>query len=107
MNITADQVIAWLIVGALAGSLAGILVTGKKEGLGRVLNVAVGLAGALIGGLLFKVFRISLGILGGVTISLEEVIEGFLGSLVLLGIIWIVKRQMAKKKPAAAIAPQK
>lgn len=30
MNITVDQVIAWLIVGALAGSLAGILVTGKK-----------------------------------------------------------------------------
>jgi uncharacterized membrane protein YeaQ/YmgE (transglycosylase-associated protein family) len=107
MNITFDQVVAWVIVGALAGSLAGILVTGKKEGLGRVLNVAVGLAGALIGGLLFKLFGISLGILGKVEITFEEVVEGFLGSLVLLGIIWLVKRQMAKKKAAAAIAPQK
>jgi uncharacterized membrane protein YeaQ/YmgE (transglycosylase-associated protein family) len=84
-----------------------MLVTGKKEGLGRVLNVAVGLAGALIGGLLFKLFRISLGLLGGITISLEEVIEGFLGSLVLLGIIWLAKRQMAKKKAAAATTAQK
>jgi uncharacterized membrane protein YeaQ/YmgE (transglycosylase-associated protein family) len=107
MNITVDQVVAWLIVGALAGSLAGILVTGKKEGLGRVLNVAVGLAGALIGGLLFKVLRINLGILGEVRITLEEVIEGFLGSLVLLGIIWFAKRQMAKKKAAAASSVQK
>jgi|SRR6516165_8911934 uncharacterized membrane protein YeaQ/YmgE (transglycosylase-associated protein family) len=99
MSITVDQVAAWLIVGALAGSLAGILVTGKKEGFGRVLNLAVGLAGALIGGLLFKLFRINLGILGGVTISLEEVIEGFLGALVLLGVIWIVKRRMVAKMP--------
>jgi uncharacterized membrane protein YeaQ/YmgE (transglycosylase-associated protein family) len=105
MNISVDQVAAWLIVGALAGSLAGILVTGKKEGFGRVLNLTVGLAGALIGGLLFKLLKVNLGILGGVTISLEEVIEGFLGALVLLGVIWIVKKRMAAKKqpkPAAS-----
>jgi uncharacterized membrane protein YeaQ/YmgE (transglycosylase-associated protein family) len=107
MNITFDQVVAWVIVGALAGSLAGILVTGKKEGFGRALNVAIGMAGALIGGLLFKLFRINLGVLGAVNITFEEVIEGFLGSLVLLGIIWFTKRQMAKKKAAAATAPQK
>ena len=107
MNITFDQVVAWVIVGALAGSLAGILVTGKKEGFGRALNVAIGMAGALIGGLLFKLFRINLGVLGAVNITFEEVIEGFLGSLVLLGIIWFAKRQMAKKKAAAATAPQK
>jgi uncharacterized membrane protein YeaQ/YmgE (transglycosylase-associated protein family) len=100
MSITVDQVAAWLIVGALAGSLAGILVTGKKEGFGRVLNLAVGLAGALIGGLLFKLLHINLGLLGGVTISLEEVIEGFLGALVLLAVIWIVKKSMAAKKQA-------
>jgi uncharacterized membrane protein YeaQ/YmgE (transglycosylase-associated protein family) len=104
MNITVDQVAAWLIVGALAGSLAGILVTGKKEGFGRVLNLAVGLAGALIGGLLFKLLHINLGLLGGVTISLEEVVEGFLGALVLLGVIWIVKKRMAAKKQAKPAA---
>jgi len=98
MKITIDQVVAWLIVGALAGSLAGILVTGKKEGFGRLLNLGVGLAGALIGGLLFKLLRINLGLLGDITISLEEVIEGFLGALVLLGVIWVVKKRMAARK---------
>jgi uncharacterized membrane protein YeaQ/YmgE (transglycosylase-associated protein family) len=107
MNITVDQVVAWVIVGALAGSLAGMLVTGKKEGFGRVLNLVVGLAGALIGGVLFKLLRINLGLLGGITISLEEIVEGFLGSLVLLGIIWAARRQMAKRKEAAAIAATK
>jgi uncharacterized membrane protein YeaQ/YmgE (transglycosylase-associated protein family) len=104
MSISIDQVAAWLIVGALAGSLAGILVTGKKEGFGRVLNIAVGLAGALIGGLLFKLLRINLGILGAVTISAEEVIEGFLGALVLLGVIWIVKKKMAAREQAKRVA---
>jgi uncharacterized membrane protein YeaQ/YmgE (transglycosylase-associated protein family) len=107
MNITIDQVAAWVIVGALAGSLAGILVTGKKAGFGRSLNVAVGMAGALIGGLLFKLLRINLGLLGAITVSFEEVVEGFLGSLVLLGIIWITRRQLAKKKEASAVAAPK
>jgi uncharacterized membrane protein YeaQ/YmgE (transglycosylase-associated protein family) len=106
MNITVDQIAAWLIVGALAGSLAGILVTGKKEGFGHVLNLAVGLAGALIGGLLFKLLHINLGLLGGIAISLEDVIEGFLGALVLLGVIWIVKKRMAAKKQAKPAASE-
>jgi uncharacterized membrane protein YeaQ/YmgE (transglycosylase-associated protein family) len=102
MSITIDQLAAWIIVGALAGSLAGLLVTRKKEGFGYGLNLAVGLVGALIGGLLFKLLRINLGVLGAVSISAEDIIEGLLGSMLLLGIIWIVKRQMAKKNEAAA-----
>ena len=92
MSITIDQLAAWLIVGALAGSLAGLIVTRKKEGFGYGLNLAVGLAGAVIGGITFKLFRINLGALGGVRVSTEDLIEGLLGSLLLLGIIWIVKR---------------
>jgi uncharacterized membrane protein YeaQ/YmgE (transglycosylase-associated protein family) len=107
MTVTIDQLAAWLIVGALAGSLAGLLVTRKKAGFGYGLNLAVGLAGAVIGGLLFKVFRINLGVLGGISISTEDLIEGVLGSLVLLGIIWLVKWQMAKKKEAAPTVAHK
>jgi uncharacterized membrane protein YeaQ/YmgE (transglycosylase-associated protein family) len=107
MNITFDQVVTWLIVGALAGSLAGLLVTRKKAGFGHIVNLAVGLAGALIGGLAFKLFRINLGILGEITITLEEVIKAFLGSLLLLAIIWFVRRQWAKKAQAKSAAGQK
>jgi uncharacterized membrane protein YeaQ/YmgE (transglycosylase-associated protein family) len=107
MSITIDQLAAWLIVGALAGSLTGLLVTRKKEGFGHGLNLALGLAGAVIGGVIFKLFRINLGVLGGVTISTEDVIEGLIGSLVLLGIIWVVRRRMAKKKEVVAEAAHK
>jgi len=58
-----DELFAWLIVGALAGSLAGILITRKREGLGGFTNLGVGLAGAVLGGLLFKLLKINLGLL--------------------------------------------
>lgn len=41
--------IAWIVVGAVAGWLAGLLVKGD-EGLGVIGHVLLGLAGALIGG---------------------------------------------------------
>ena len=100
MQITFDEVIAWLIVGALAGSLAGMLVKGRKEGFGRILNLGIGLVGALIGGFLFKVFKINLGLLGAVTISFQEVVAGFIGSLLFLAIVWGIQSRWAGKKGA-------
>jgi len=41
--------LAWLIVGAIAGWLAGMLVKGD-EGLGVIGHVVLGLVGALLGG---------------------------------------------------------
>ena len=41
--------LSWLIVGAIAGWLAGLLVKGD-EGLGVIGHIVLGLVGALIGG---------------------------------------------------------
>ena len=41
--------LAWIVVGAIAGWLAGLLVRGD-EGLGVIGHILLGLAGALIGG---------------------------------------------------------
>ena len=41
--------LAWLVVGAIAGWLAGLLVKGD-EGLGMIGHVVLGLVGALLGG---------------------------------------------------------
>jgi uncharacterized membrane protein YeaQ/YmgE (transglycosylase-associated protein family) len=41
--------ISWLIVGAIAGWLAGLLVRGD-EGMGVIGHILLGLVGALIGG---------------------------------------------------------
>ena len=48
-----DQVIVWMVVGLIGGSLAGLLVTWEKQGLGWSRNLGLGLAGALVGGFCF------------------------------------------------------
>ena len=89
-------IIVWLIVGGLAGTLAGRLVTFKKEGLGRWTNLGVGLVGALIGGGLFKVFHIDLG-LGEIKITFEDLIAAFLGSVLFVVVWWLVGWFRGKK----------
>jgi uncharacterized membrane protein YeaQ/YmgE (transglycosylase-associated protein family) len=44
-------IIAWIVLGAIAGYLAGMLVRGD-EGLGVVGHIMLGIVGALVGGFL-------------------------------------------------------
>lgn len=81
MNI--GQIIMWIIVGGFAGTLAGRAVTLKKEGLGRWMNLLIGMAGAVIGGELFRLFRIDFG-LGDLKVTFEDLIAAFLGSLLVI-----------------------
>ncbi len=45
------SIIAWIVVGAIAGYLAGFLVRGD-EGLGVIGHIVLGIVGALVGGFL-------------------------------------------------------
>jgi len=45
------SIIAWLVVGAIAGYLAGMLVKGD-EGMGVIGHIVLGIVGALVGGFL-------------------------------------------------------
>jgi len=45
------SIIAWLVIGALAGWIAGILVKGD-EGYGVIGTIIAGIVGALVGGFL-------------------------------------------------------
>ena len=58
MSITWADLVVWVVIGLLAGSLAATIVTGKWAGLGRWSSLGVGLVGALIGGLIFSLFGI-------------------------------------------------
>ncbi len=100
-RITFPEVVAWLAVGALAGSLAGTLVTRKKKGFGRLKNLGLGLLGALIGGGLINLFKIDFG-LGEVRIGFDELIAAFVCSLILLMAGWWLKRSRKAKKEKAA-----
>ena len=48
------SIIAWIILGAIAGYLAGFLVKGD-EGLGVIGHIGLGIVGALVGGFLASV----------------------------------------------------
>jgi uncharacterized membrane protein YeaQ/YmgE (transglycosylase-associated protein family) len=43
------SILAWIVVGAIAGWLAGLLVRGD-EGLGIIGHIVLGIVGALVGG---------------------------------------------------------
>jgi len=90
MSITWADLVVWLVVGVLAGSLAATVVTGKWAGLGRWSSLGVGLVGALIGGLIFSLFGIWPG-LDAIAISLRDIIAAFVGSLIFLLVLWIVR----------------
>jgi uncharacterized membrane protein YeaQ/YmgE (transglycosylase-associated protein family) len=85
MSVTLAQLIVWLIIGVIAGWLVGTVV-----GLGRWAGLGVGLAGALIGGLIFRLFGIWPG-LDAIAISLRDIVAAFIGSLVFLLVLWIVR----------------
>ena len=86
-----DQLIVWIIVGLLGGSLAGLLTTWERRGFGLFRNLAVGLAGALIGGLLFRMLGLFPG-LDKISISLRDVVAALVGSLIVLAALWLWQR---------------
>jgi uncharacterized membrane protein YeaQ/YmgE (transglycosylase-associated protein family) len=49
------SIIAWIVLGAIAGYLAGLLVKGD-EGLGVIGHIVLGVVGAVVGGFLAAVF---------------------------------------------------
>ncbi|HYS68358.1 MAG TPA: GlsB/YeaQ/YmgE family stress response membrane protein [Paraburkholderia sp.] len=78
-------IIAWLIIGAIAGWLAGVLV--KGGGFGLIVDIIVGIVGAFIGGWLAGVLHISLG--GG---WIGSIITAVIGAVILLFLIRLFRR---------------
>jgi uncharacterized membrane protein YeaQ/YmgE (transglycosylase-associated protein family) len=86
-----DQFIVWIIVGLLGGSLAGLIITRERQGFGMIRNLGLGLLGALVGGLLFRLLGIFPG-LGKIAISLRDVVAALIGSLLVVIAIWLWQR---------------
>ncbi len=90
MSISMSQIVVWLVIGAIAGSLTGAVFKGKKQGFGTWTNLGIGLVGALIGGIVFRVLGLDLG-MGNIAISLEDIIAAILGSIVFILILRFYK----------------
>ena len=91
MPFTSGEFVTWLVVGLLGGTAAGIVVKRARKGFGLLTNLVLGCLGAIVGGLLFHIFAI-LPALGAISISLRDLVSGFVGSIVLLGLLWIWQR---------------
>jgi uncharacterized membrane protein YeaQ/YmgE (transglycosylase-associated protein family) len=91
MPFTLAQFVTWLIVGLLGGSAAGMVVKRQRKGFGLAVNLAIGAVGAIIGGVAFRIFPLFEG-LDAVSVSLRDLVSAFLGSLLVLGIVWIWQR---------------
>jgi uncharacterized membrane protein YeaQ/YmgE (transglycosylase-associated protein family) len=78
-------IIVWLIVGAVAGWLAGVIV--KGYGFGLIGNIVVGIVGGLIAGWLLPRLGIIIG--GGI---IAEIIDAVIGAVILLVIIGFIRR---------------
>ncbi len=94
MDIALKEIIVWLAVGILVGTLIGRLVTRQKAGFGVWKNLGVGLVGALIGGVLFKLFKIEL--FKDIAISVHDIVAAVIGSVIFLIILAFVRKRKQK-----------
>lgn len=82
---TVQTLLVILLVGGIAGWLAGLVM---RRGLGLVGNIIVGIIGAFVGGWLLGVLGVSLGIDGIV----GSIVQAFIGAVVLLAVIGVIKK---------------
>ncbi len=78
---TTETLLVWLIVGLIAGWLAGLVVRGG--GFGLVGDIIIGILGAIIGSLLFSF----LGLQNPVTGILGTILVAFIGAVILTFIL--------------------
>ena len=77
--------VAWIVVGLVAGWLAGQLM--KGGGYGVVVDIVLGLLGGVVGGWLFGLLGLSSS--GGM---IGSIIVAFIGAVILVGITRVLKR---------------
>ncbi len=80
-----ESVIAWLIVGAIAGWLAGLIV--KGGGFGLLGNIVIGIIGAVVAGWLLPQLGLNLG-----TGIVRAIINAVIGGVIVLVIIALIRR---------------
>jgi uncharacterized membrane protein YeaQ/YmgE (transglycosylase-associated protein family) len=78
------NIIAWIVLGAIAGYLAGFLVRGD-EGLGVIGHIVLGIIGALVGGFLAGVLFNSNPING--PFDLSSIVVSVIGAILVVVVV--------------------
>ena len=82
---TLESIIIFLLIGAVAGWLAGLIV--KGFGFGLIGNIVIGILGAFLAGFIFPALNVSLG--SGIVAA---IIHATIGAVILLLIVRVIKR---------------
>ena len=83
--------LTWIILGAIAGALAKLIMPGDDPG-GIIVTILIGIAGALVGGFISS--ALGFGAVGG--LSIGSIIIAILGAILLLAIYRLVMGKKGK-----------
>src|SRR5262245_35297089 len=89
-----QSILAWVVIGAIAGWLAGVLV--KGYGYGLIRNIVIGILGAGVAGLLAPSLGVHTESFGG------NIVASLLGALVLLCLVCLVRRTYCQQNDTRA-----
>jgi uncharacterized membrane protein YeaQ/YmgE (transglycosylase-associated protein family) len=82
--------IAWIVLGLVAGFIASKIV--NKSGEGMILDIILGIVGAVVGGYLFQTF----GMPGVTGVNLYSILVAVIGAIVFLVIYHAIFRRGAR-----------
>jgi len=88
MPMPIDALIVLIIVGAVAGWAAGLIV--KGYGFGLIGNIIVGILGAFLAGWLLPKIGVHISVGGAPIVS--QIITAFIGAVILLFILGLIRR---------------
>jgi uncharacterized membrane protein YeaQ/YmgE (transglycosylase-associated protein family) len=80
------SIIAWIVLGLIAGFIASKIV--NKQGEGFILDIVLGIVGAVVGGWLFSAF----GGVGVTGFNLWSILVAIVGAIVVLVIYHAIRR---------------
>ena len=80
------SIIAWIILGLIAGFIASKIV--NKQGEGALLDIVLGIVGAVVGGYLFNL----VGATGVTGLNIYSMFVAVVGSVILLVIYHAIRR---------------
>lgn len=81
------SIIAWIVLGLIAGFIASKIVNHRGEGM--ILDIALGIIGAVAGGWLFNRF----GMIGVTGLNIYSILVAVIGAIVLLVVYHAIARR--------------
>ena len=86
------NIIAWIVLGAIAGWIAGMLVRGDERW-GVVGHIVLGIVGALVGGFLANALGFGSGREGGDVVNIQSIIVAIIGAVLVVLVVNMLTRR--------------